>query len=104
MQAKMQQTSVATKASPANGGLSADDAGQQCAAAVLVLEAQAARCAGLRRQLNVAMAAKAARGEDFEEQIAEHNGLLQQELRADRERMQLIMAERRTTLSEIKFN
>jgi hypothetical protein len=94
----MQPTPVAPLAAPA------DDAGRQCAAAVLVLEAQAARCAGLRRQLRAAMDAKAARGEDVEEQIAEHDGLLQQELRADRERMQLIMAARRTTLREIKFN
>jgi len=94
----MQPTPVAPLAVPV------DDAGRQCAAAVLVLEAQAGRCAGLRRQLRAAMDAKAARGEDVEEQIAEHDGLLQQELRADRERMQLIMAARRTTLREIKFN
>jgi len=43
------------------------DASRRCAAAVLVLEAQAARCASLRRQLNAAMAAKTARGEDIEE-------------------------------------
>jgi len=92
------------QAKPAPAAAPESDASRRCAAAVLVLEAQAARCAGLRRQLRAAMDAKTARGEDVEEQRAEHNGLLAQELRADKERMQLIMAERRTTLREIKFN
>lgn len=73
------------------------------AAAVLVLEAEASRCAGLRRQLVAAAAAKAARGESAEHENTALNKLLAQEQRVDKEMMQLIMTARRATLRDSKY-
>ena len=78
-------------------------AGEQCAAAVLVLEAESSRCAGLRRQLVAAAAAKSARGESVEDENVALRALLAQEQRVDREMMQLIMAARRATLRDSTY-
>jgi len=80
--------------------MSTTAAQEQDQASVLAFETEMSRCAKERRALSTTISEKTEAKLCFETERIAHNALIKQELRADAERMKLIMKMRRATLRE----